>query len=158
MSKTTRRILLAALVAAPFTLAAPALRAENAAPADLGLLFLPNASASPRPGAGKTIARLWRGRTLAAKADAYEKYLFASGIPLVRSTRGNLGVTVMRREDGKETEFLVLSIWESLDAVKRFAGKDYEKAVILPRDLEYLISVEPNVRHYALEREERPKK
>jgi len=156
MSRTTRRILLAGLFAAPAALLSPALLAES--PPDLGLLALPNASASPRPGAAGAIGRLWRGRTLAAKADAYEKYLLASGIPLVRRTPGNLGVTVMRRDEGNETEFLVLSIWESLDAIKRFAGKDYEKAVILPRDRRYLISVEPTVRHYALEREERTKK
>ena len=157
MSKTTRRVLLAALLAASAGTISPALFAETETPPDLGLLALPNASAGPRV-SGKTIARLWRGRTLASKADAYEKYLLASGIPLVRRTPGNLGVTVMRRDDGNETEFLVLSIWESLDAVKRFAGKDYEKAVILPRDLEYLISVEPTVRHYALLQDERTKK
>jgi heme-degrading monooxygenase HmoA len=107
------------------------------------------------PAAGKSIARIWRGRTLATKADEYEAYLFASGIPKVRETSGNLGVTVLRREDGKQTEFLVISIWESIEAVQRFAGKDYQKAVILDRDRAYLIEVEPTVKHYAIEREER---
>ena len=157
MSKTTRRVLLAAWVAAPLGILSPALFAETEMPPDLGLLVLPNASAGPRVGAAG-IARLFRGRTLTSKADTYEKYLLANGIPLVRRTPGNLGVTVMRREEGNETEFLVLSIWESLDAVKRFAGKDYEKTVILPRDREFLISVEPTVRHYSLLRDERTKR
>jgi heme-degrading monooxygenase HmoA len=109
----------------------------------------------PSAGSGKTVARIWRGRTLAAKADEYEAYLFASGITRVRATPGNLGVTVLRRADGDQTEFLVISIWESLDAVKRFAGADYEKAVILDRDREYLVEVEPTVRHYTVEKEER---
>jgi heme-degrading monooxygenase HmoA len=62
---------------------------------------------------------------------------------------------VLRRADGPQTEFLVISIWESIDAVKRFAGKDYQRAVILDRDREYLIEVEPTVRHYEIEKEER---
>jgi len=112
-----------------------------------------DANAQTRP--SKPIARIWRGRTLTTKADEYEAYLFASGISKVRETPGNLGVTVLRRQDGKETEFLVISIWQSLDAVKRFAGKDYDKAVILDRDREYLIEVEATVRHYEIDKEER---
>jgi heme-degrading monooxygenase HmoA len=122
-------------------------------------LALSAAAPAPPPAAGtdtgKKIARIWSGRTLAAKADEYETYLFASGITKVRETPGNLGVTVLRRADGDQTEFLVLSIWKSLDAVKRFAGADYEKAVILDRDREYLVEVEPTVRHYTVEKEER---
>lgn len=121
------------------------------------VLALSGAASVPPPaaGSGKTVARIWRGRTLAAKADEYEAYLFASGITQVRATPGNLGVTVLRRADGAQTEFLVISIWESLDSVKRFAGADYEKAVILDRDREYLVEVEPTVRHYTVEKEER---
>lgn len=118
----------------------------------LALLALADATASPAETSGKPVARLWRGRTLAAKADEYQAYLFASGVAKIRETPGNLGVTVMRREDGKQTEFLVISIWESIDAIKRFAGKDYGKAVILDRDREYLLEVEPTVRHYEIEK------
>ena len=123
----------------------------------VSVLALSSAAPVPPPsaGSGKTVARIWRGRTPAAKADEYEAYLFASGITRVRATPGNLGVTVLRRADGDQTEFLVISIWESLDAVKRFAGADYEKAVILDRDREYLVEVEPTVRHYTVEKEER---
>ncbi|MGE5279079.1 MAG: antibiotic biosynthesis monooxygenase family protein [Acidobacteriota bacterium] len=124
-------------------------------PADAALLLLPQGSASPRITGKKPVARIWRGRTLTSKADEYQAYLFASGISRVRQTPGNLGVTVLRRADGKETEFLVISIWESIEAVKRFAGKDYQKAVILDRDREYLLEVEPHVRHYEIEKEER---
>ena len=136
----TRDLRLAVLAA----LAVASVALSGAAPAP------PSASAS-----GKTVARIWRGRTLAAKADEYEAYLFASGITRVRATPGNLGVTVLRRADGDQTEFLVISTWESLDAVKKFAGADYDKAVILDRDREYLVEVEPTVRHYAVEKEER---
>ncbi len=106
---------------------------------------------------GRTIARIWRGRTLASKADEYQKYLESTGITRVRATPGNLGVTVLRRADGDKMEFLVLSLWESLDAVKKFAGDDYQKAVLLPRDREYLLDVDPNVLHYETLRDERGK-
>jgi heme-degrading monooxygenase HmoA len=64
---------------------------------------------------------------------------------------------VLRRNNGGKTEFLVMSVWESVDAIKKFAGEDYQKAVILPRDREYLLEVEPNVFHYEILREERGK-
>ena len=53
---------------------------------------------------------------------------------------------MLRRAEGDRTEFLVVSYWESIDAVKRFAGEDYQKPVLLPRDREFLVdepSVEP---------------
>jgi heme-degrading monooxygenase HmoA len=114
----------------------------------------PAGSETPKP---RAIGRIWRGRTLASKADEYQKYLESNGIPRVRATPGNLGVTVLRRPDGDKTEFLVLSVWESVDAIKKFAGEDYQKAVLLPRDREYLTEVEPNVFHYEVLRDERAK-
>ena len=111
----------------------------------------PNAAPAPQT----AIARIWRGRTLASKADEYAHYLDANGIAKIRATPGNRGVTVLRRTDGDKAEFLVISIWDSIDAVKNFAGADYQKTVILPRDREYLIEVEPDVLHYQIVREER---
>ena len=115
------------------------------------------APSAPPPEEGKKtgIARIWRGRTLATKADEYEAYLNASGIAKIRATPGNLGVTLLRRTEGDKTEFLVISIWESIEAVRSFAGADYQKAVILPRDREYLLEVEPNVLHFQIVLEER---
>jgi heme-degrading monooxygenase HmoA len=112
-------------------------------------------AAEPASDPQASIARIWRGRTLASKADEYERYLNSSGISKIRATAGNRGVTVLRRTEGDKTEFLVMSIWDSIDSVKKFAGEDYQKAVILPRDREYLLEVEPNVLHYEVKREER---
>ncbi len=119
--------------------------------------LLPSALASQQEAAArkKATARIWRGRTLASKADEYEAYLNASGIAKIRATPGNLGVTVLRRTAGDKTEFLVMSVWESIEAVKNFAGADYQKAVILPRDREYLLEVEPNVHHFEILTDER---
>jgi heme-degrading monooxygenase HmoA len=111
----------------------------------------PNAAPAPQT----AIARIWRGRTPASKADEYARYLDANGIAKIRATPGNRGVTVLRRTDGDNAEFVVISIWDSIDAVKNFAGADYQKTVILPRDREYLIEVEPDVRHYQIVTDER---
>jgi heme-degrading monooxygenase HmoA len=111
----------------------------------------PNAAPAPHT----AIARIWRGRTPASKANEYARYLDANGIAKIRATPGNRGVTVLRRTDGDKAEFVVISIWDSIDAVKNFAGADYQKTVILPRDREYLIEVEPDVLHYEIVREER---
>ena len=115
---------------------------------DTSLLMQKNASASPSVKPKPMIARIWHGRTLTAKADEYERYLNASGVERMLKTDGNHGVEVLRKADGPRTDFVVISYWESIDAVKRFAGKDFGKAVILDRDREFLIEVEPNVLHY----------
>jgi heme-degrading monooxygenase HmoA len=114
----------------------------------------PNASASPdtRGNTKRMIARIWHGRTLTAKADDYEKYLQASGVKKILATDGNHGIEVLRRTDALRTDFIVISYWESIEAIKRFAGADFRKAVILPRDGEYLIEVEPEVVHYEVVR------
>jgi heme-degrading monooxygenase HmoA len=112
----------------------------------------PNASASPELRKSKLIARLWHGRTLASKADAYEAYLSSAGVSRMIATSGNRGVEVLRRTEGTITDFVVISYWDSVAAIQKFAGKDYKKAVLLDRDKQYLLEVEPNVLHYEVVR------
>jgi len=141
-------------IAAALLLSAGALAATDAAVRDDALTTQTSASASPeaRPKTKRMIARIWHGRTLTAKADEYENYVQASGVKKILATDGNHGVEVLRRTDGAKTDFIVISYWESIEAVKKFAGADYQKAVILPRDGEYLIEVEPEVVHYEVVR------
>ncbi|MDM9385383.1 antibiotic biosynthesis monooxygenase [Chlorogloeopsis sp. ULAP01] len=98
--------------------------------------------------ANKVIARIWHGRTLTTKADEYYTYLNEAGIKKILAIPGNLGAQVLRRTDGKITEFTVISYWESRDAIRKFAGNNIEKARYLPRDKEYLLELEPNVKHF----------
>jgi heme-degrading monooxygenase HmoA len=119
---------------------------------DATLQVQKSASASPSVKAKPMIARIWHGRTLTAKADEYERYLNASGVERILKTDGNHGVEVLRKSDGPRTDFVVISYWESIDSVKRFAGPSYEKAVVLERDREFLIEVEPDVVHYEVVR------
>lgn len=94
------------------------------------------------------IARIWHGTTAAAKADDYLEFLNQTGIPDYRNTKGNLGAYVLRRIENDKAHFLTLSSWESFDAIKTFAGEDYQRARYYPQDKDFLLEFEPTVQHY----------
>src|SRR5262245_59851331 len=85
------------------------------------------------------IARIWRGRTTAAKADEYATYLYEHGIkPLEEKA---LAVELLREDRADETEFVTISYWESVEAMSRFAGPDPRRIHHLERDAEFLIEL-----------------
>jgi heme-degrading monooxygenase HmoA len=97
------------------------------------------------------IARMWRGWTRPEDADAYLEYLRETGLKAYRATPGNRGAWALQRDDGDRIEIVTLSFWDSLDAVRAFAGKDVEQAVFYPEDDRFLINREVTARHYRLE-------
>lgn len=94
------------------------------------------------------IARMWRGVTPAEKAEQYMDYLVKTGLKDYRATPGNHGVQVLQHTHENKTEFLLISFWESFDAIRAFAGNDIEKAVYYPEDEAFLLELEPNVKHF----------
>ena len=94
------------------------------------------------------IARIWHGITAAAKSDEYLDYLNRTGVPDYRATQGNRGVYVLRRTEGEQAHFLTVSFWESMEAIKGFAGPDPERARYYPEDEEFLLGFEPAVEHF----------
>ena len=94
------------------------------------------------------IARTWHGVTPLAKADEYLGYLHRTGIPDYRVTPGSQGVYVLRRLEGDRAHFLLISLWDSMASISKFAGPDVEKARYYPEDADYLLELEPNVIHY----------
>ena len=96
------------------------------------------------------IARFWRGVTPRLKADEYFEYLKKTGLKEYESTEGNRGVYVFRRMENDRAVFLLMSLWDSYDAIKKFAGPDFEKAVYYPEDKNFLLELEPNVVHYEI--------
>ena len=94
------------------------------------------------------IARLWNGDVPADKADAYAKYLQATGIPDLQSTSGNKGVYVLRNIENEVAHFMLISLWDSLDSIRAFAGEEIEQARYYPEDSDYLLELEPAVIHY----------
>jgi len=94
------------------------------------------------------IARTWHGRVPLAKADTYLTYLHRTGLADYANTPGNRGVLVLRRDDGEITHFLLVTLWESLEAIRRFAGDAPTRARYYPEDDEFLLEREPTVTHY----------
>jgi len=94
------------------------------------------------------IVRIWRGVVEESKADKFFNYMLQTGVKGLRSTKGNQGVLVLRHVSEGYAEFLLISLWESFDAIRRFAGNDVDKAVYYPEDKDFLIKLEPRVQHY----------
>jgi len=94
------------------------------------------------------IARTWRGATSADDADAYLEYLHETGLAEFRRTEGNRGALALRKIEGNRAEFVILSLWDSEEAIRRFAGEDISKAVFYPEDERFLIERDHDVSHY----------
>jgi heme-degrading monooxygenase HmoA len=96
------------------------------------------------------IARIWRGWTRRQDADDYLAYVRETGLEAYRATPGNQGAWALQRDDGDRTEIVTLSFWESLDAIRAFAGDDVERAVFYPEDDRFLVDRELTVTHFRL--------
>ena len=94
------------------------------------------------------IARLWHGVTEATKSDEYLGYLNQTEVPDYQATTGNRGVYVFRKIEDDKTHFLLLSLWESEDAIRQFAGPEIQRARYYPDDEKFLLELEPTVQHY----------
>lgn len=105
------------------------------------------APGAPTAPAAGVIARFWRGATAAADGDAYATYLEESGGPASRGVPGNRGFYVLRRVADDRAEFVTLSLWDDLDAIRGFAGDDVGRAVFFPEDDRFLVERDPHVTH-----------
>lgn len=96
------------------------------------------------------IARVWHGVVPQAKADGYAEYLSDSdlGVRDYQRTPGNRGACLLRRVQGDGVHFLLISFWESREAIQAYSGPDIERARYHPYDRECLVEPEPNVTHY----------
>ena len=94
------------------------------------------------------IARHWRGWTAVRNADAYEKLLKHRVLPSLKEVEGYRGGYVLRNDGPEEVEFVVLNLFDSLEAVKRFAGPEYATPVFEPEARKLLSRVEPIAVHY----------
>ncbi len=94
------------------------------------------------------IIREWRGRALPCRAEAYPAHFRDKVIPELRALSGFLGAYLSKRPIGDSIEFLVLTCWQSLDAIRGFAGADPEKAVVKPGAVAALIDFDATVQHY----------
>ena len=95
------------------------------------------------------IARMWTGTVRRTDADAYADYIRGTGLEEYVATPGNRGAWMLRRDTGELTEFSTLSLWDSEDAIRAFAGDDIEAAVYYPEDDRFLVD-RGGVRHYVV--------
>lgn len=94
------------------------------------------------------IARHWRGWTEVQNAEAYEDLLRSRVLPGLKGLEGYRGGYVLRKDGPRESEFVVVNFFDSIDAVKQFAGPDYAVAMFEPEAKELLSRFETIAMHY----------
>jgi len=98
------------------------------------------------------IARIWQGRTRPGMGSAYFAYLQETGVKGYRATEGFKDLIILTREVGPATEYVLITFWDSMEAIRRFAGPEPERAVYYAEDDRYFAEEErrPYVRHYEI--------
>jgi heme-degrading monooxygenase HmoA len=94
------------------------------------------------------IVRSWRGRTPSSNANAYVEFFKRKVLPILRAIDGFAGASLLKQDRPNDVEFLVLTRWTSLDAIRAFAGDDIRKAVVEPEAAVLLASFDPTVEHF----------
>jgi heme-degrading monooxygenase HmoA len=88
------------------------------------------------------IVRTWHGRTSLTDADAYENFMKERAAPDYASVEGLKQLFFTRRDEGQVAHFLLVTVWDTMDAVKKFAGDDPARAKYYPEDDRYLLEKE----------------
>lgn len=101
------------------------------------------------------IARLWHGWTEPSNADAYENLLRKTILPGIHRVDGYRGAYILRREADGEVEFVTLTLFETMDAVRAFAGEDHAVAVVPDAARRLLSRFDGHSRHYEVVTEPR---
>jgi heme-degrading monooxygenase HmoA len=94
------------------------------------------------------IVRVWRGTTSAAKAADYEHHFTGTVVPELRGIAGHRGASLLKRETNGTIEFLAVTLWDSIESVKAFAGADPSVAIVEPAAVAALSEYDGFVRHY----------
>jgi heme-degrading monooxygenase HmoA len=92
--------------------------------------------------------RMWRGRASAERASQYVQHATGTVFPSLRKVEGHRGAYLLPRAINGAVEFVVLTLWESMDAVRRFAGADAERAVVEPEAQTILSELDESVTHF----------
>ena len=92
-----------------------------------------------------TIMRLWHGEVAIEKADEYEKFMIERAAPDYGSVEGLIKLYFQRKNEEKKAHFLLVTLWDSIDSVKKFAGNNPEIAKYYPEDDDFIIEKEKQV-------------
>src|SRR5215208_4254586 len=96
------------------------------------------------------VARMWRGIARAETADEYLEHLQHNILPELAKIAGYQSATVLRRDSDAGVEFMVQTLWESMDAIRQFAGEQVETAVVAPAAQPLFRSYDYTVMHYEI--------
>ena len=96
------------------------------------------------------IVRMWRGQATAANADAYEHFVTTRVFAELPAIEGHRGAYLLKRPVGDEVEFIAVTLWDSLAAIRTFAGEAIDRAVVEPEARAILSSFDDVVRHFEL--------
>jgi len=96
------------------------------------------------------ISRQWRGLAKPSHADKYIEHLRHDTFPKLQRIAGFISGSILRRNIPNGVEFLIVTIWESIDAIKQFAGTDVETAIVPLSVQEMMIDYDNRVRHYEI--------
>ena len=94
------------------------------------------------------IVRAWRGYASLAASDAYSRHLLGTVRPKLERLTGFRGLYLLSRRLPSEVEYEVLTLWDSMDAIRAFAGDRVERAVVEPEAAAVLTRFDQEVRHY----------
>ena len=94
------------------------------------------------------VVRMWKATSTTDRADDYIRHATKAVFPKIHAIRGYRGEYLLRRNVEGGVELVVLTLWESMEAVRRFAGPDPNKAVVQPEARALLTSFDENVIHY----------
>jgi heme-degrading monooxygenase HmoA len=94
------------------------------------------------------IIREWRGRATRSNSDAYPKHFRSAVVPELHRLPGFLGAHLCQRDLGGTIEFLVLTKWQSMAAIRAFAGDDTGKAIVEPGGAAALADFDGRAQHY----------
>jgi heme-degrading monooxygenase HmoA len=96
------------------------------------------------------IARMWRGSAIRERADDYVKHLQKFVVPELCQIDGFRGIYLLRRNSSDDVEFLVLTFWESMEAIHKFAGENPEVAVVAPAARVLFREYDAEVKHFEI--------
>ena len=96
------------------------------------------------------IARMWRGSAIRERADDYVKHLERSVVPELQQIDGFRGVYLLQQDSSDGVEFVVMTLWESMEAIRKFAGENPEVAVVAPAAQALFREYDAEVKHFEI--------
>jgi heme-degrading monooxygenase HmoA len=96
------------------------------------------------------ISRHWRGRTKQGRDQAYIDHLRADTFPKISAIPGFVSASILKRAGPDGSEFEIVTVWQSRNAIEAFAGQDIEAAVVPEVAQAMLAEFDQRVRHYEI--------